>query len=124
MNVRKKFSIFNFQFSKKKKAEEKKIKKEDVKIDNEILKNLPPGVKIHKIEIGPKQILRFILTIILFFWGISAIAQLIVGDSVKRVSLSEALTVIKENKAEEITVMDNEVLIKVKDQENSCKTKK
>lgn len=96
----------------KKKVNKKKV--ENKKIDKDLLKNLPPGVKVHRIEIGPRQILQFILTVILIFWGISAVAQLIVGDSMKRVSLSDILWEIKENKAEEVTVMDNEILVKLK----------
>jgi cell division protease FtsH len=95
-----------------KKVNKKKV--ENKKIDKDLLKNLPPGVKVHRIEIGPRQILQFILTVILIFWGISAVAQLIVGDSMKRVSLSDILWEIKENKAEEVTVMDNEILVKLK----------
>ena len=110
MNIWEKIKTSNLKLKNKKKS----VKKTGSKIDKDILKNLPPGVKIHRIEIGPKQILRFILTFVLIFWGISAIAQLIVGDSVKRASLSEVLTEIKADKAEEITVMDNEVLVKVK----------
>jgi len=131
MNILEKFSIFlprrqagNFQFSKKKKKEVKQVKKKVEKIDDEMFKNLPPGVKIHKIEIGPKQILRFVLTIVLLFWGISAVAQLIVGDSVKRVSLSEVLTTIKDDKAQEITVMDNEILVKLKDKDQTLVAQK
>ncbi len=127
MNIWEKIKTSNFKLqtskknppSRKSSGEARKKKNDNKDIPKDILKNLPPGVKIHKIEIGPRQILRFILTLILIFWGISALSQLIVGDSVKRVSLSDALWQIKEDKAEEITVMDNEILVKVKGKEQT-----
>jgi len=39
----------------------------------------------------------------------------LIGDSVAKVSLSEALAAIKENRTEEVVVMDNEILVKLKD---------
>jgi len=117
-----KFSIFNFKFLKKnpplrKSSGEAKKKKENKEIPDDLLKNLPPGVKIHKIEIGPVQILRFIMTLVLIFWGISMVAQFLVGDNVERVSLSDILWQIRENKTEEVTVMDNEILVKIKNED-------
>jgi len=110
MNILSKF----FPKKNKKRITKKMVEKAKKEIPDDLLKNLPPGTKITRIEIGPRQVLQFILTLILIFWGISAISQLIVGDSVKRVSLSDALWQIKNDKAEEITVMDNEILIKIK----------
>jgi len=117
-----KFSIFNFKFLKKnpplrKSSGKAKKKKENKEIPDDLLKNLPPGVKIHKIEIGPVQILRFIMTLVLIFWGISMVAQFLVGDNVERVSLSDILWQIRENKTEEVTVMDNEILVKIKNED-------
>jgi cell division protease FtsH len=102
-------------FLEKKKTPDKKInktKKND--IPKEILDNLPPGVKIKKIEIGPSQIIRSVIYLILFFWIIQIIGQMVIGESVTRASLSEAIKIIKEGKAEEVVVMDDEILIKVK----------
>jgi len=117
-----KFSIFNFKFLKKnpplrKSSGKAKKKKENKEIPDDLLKNLPPGVKIHKIEIGPVQILRFIMILVLIFWGISMVAQFLVGDNVERVSLSDILWQIRENKTEEVTVMDNEILVKIKNED-------
>ena len=44
----------------KKKKEDKKEKDKKNTIPKDILDKLPPGVKIKKIEVGPKQIIRFI----------------------------------------------------------------
>ena len=52
---------------------------------------------------------------LIFYWVVSTLVQLLVGDSVARVNLSEVLATIKEDKAEEIVVMDNEILVKVRD---------
>jgi len=79
-----------------------------------VLDKLPPGVKIRKIEIGPSQILRGVVTMLVIYWVISLLQPLI-GDSVAKVSLSEALAAIKENRTEEVVVMDNEILVKLKD---------
>jgi cell division protease FtsH len=84
-------------------------------IPKEVLDKLPPGVKIRKIEIGPSQILRGLITMLVIYWVISTLLQLLIGDSVAKVSLSEALAAIKENKTEEVVVMDNEILVKLKD---------
>jgi len=84
-------------------------------IPREVLDKLPPGVKIRKIEIGPSQILRGVVTMLVIYWVISTLLQLLIGDSVAKVSLSEALAAIKENRTEEVVVMDNEILVKLKD---------
>ena len=84
-------------------------------IPKEVLDKLPPGVKIKRIEIGPSQILRGVVTMLVIYWVISTLLQLLIGDSVAKVSLSEALVAIKENRTEEVVVMDNEILVKLKD---------
>jgi len=95
------------------KGSKKTVKDNDIPKD--ILDKLPPGVKIKRIEIGPSQILRGVITMLIFYWVVSTLVQLLVGDSVARVNLSEVLVTIKEDKAEEIVVMDNEILVKVRD---------
>jgi len=104
-------NIFDKLFSKK--ADNKKNKKVEDKELKEIQKNLPPGVKIKKIEIGPKQILRAVLTIVIIFWILSIIGQLL-PTNVDKVPLSQVVETIKKGEAEEVTVMDNEILVKVK----------
>lgn len=84
-------------------------------IPKEILDRLPPGVKIKRIEIGPKQIIKLVLYLILIFWVIQVVWQLVVPETIEKVPLSTAIEVIKEDRAEEVTVMDNEILIKTKD---------
>jgi len=84
-------------------------------IPKEILDKLPPGVKIKKIEVGPAQILRSIIYLILFYMVISTLLGFLVGDSLAKVSLSVVLEAIKKNQVEEVTVMDNEIIAKLKD---------
>ncbi|MEI8067999.1 MAG: ATP-dependent zinc metalloprotease FtsH [Candidatus Shapirobacteria bacterium] len=84
-------------------------------INKDLLNNLPPGVKIKKIEIGPKQILKFIIYLILFFWVISTVSQLFSPQDVTKVPLSVLIENIKNNKASKLTVTDNDVMLTLKD---------
>lgn len=88
------------------------------------MKNLPPGVKIKRIEVGPSQIGRAIIYGILVFWGLSALRQMLIPEVVERVSLSEVVQTIKSGEASEVTVMDNEILVKVKGQSKILVTSK
>ena len=98
----------------KSKDKKPKIKKEEEKIPKEIMDKLPPGTKVKKIEIGPKQILKVILYIVIIGWILSIIRQLIVPQDMQDVPLSQVVETIKKNQAEEITVMDNDIVVKVK----------
>jgi len=55
----------------------KEVEKKD-KSDEEMFKNLPPGVKIKKIEIGPKNIIKWLIYIFLFWWMISFLGESLV----------------------------------------------
>lgn len=102
-------------FPGKKTTKKNKIKTGNNEIPKEIRDSLPPGVKIKKIEIGPKQILRAILYIILIFWILSIVKQLILPQDMENVPLSQVVDSIKKNQTEEITVMDNEIVVKLKE---------
>jgi cell division protease FtsH len=78
------------------------------------MKNLPPGVKIKRIEIGPAQVMKGILYLILIYWGLSLLKGLFVPEEIVKAPLSQVVEVIKKNEAEDITVMDNEILVKLK----------
>jgi len=93
----------------KDKKSEKKINKDD-----KWMKNLPAGVKITKIEIGPKQIMRSLIYILLAYWLLTTIKQIMVPEVIEKVSLSQTIEAIKQDKVEKITVMDNEILAKLK----------
>ena len=95
-------------------GKEKKNEK-PIEDQNDILNNLPKGVKIRRIEIGPKQILRFLLYVIIGFWLLSVAIQFLGGDKVTKVPLSTALEAIKKGESTEILVMDNEVVVNLKD---------
>jgi cell division protease FtsH len=92
-----------------------KKKDERTKIPKEILDKLPPGVKIKKIEIGPSQIIRSVIYMVLFYMIASALLNFLVGDNLAKVSLSEILDSIKKDQVEEVTVMDNEIIARLKD---------
>ncbi|MFA5532102.1 MAG: ATP-dependent zinc metalloprotease FtsH [Candidatus Shapirobacteria bacterium] len=94
-------------------------KKQDKKsnINDDFLKNLPPGVKIKKIEIGPKQIIRTIIYVILIFWVISTLKQLLVSENISQVPISQIIESAKKNDISEITVTDNEILAQLKSED-------
>lgn len=118
-------NIWNKLFKKKhevKKAEKKKQKQDE--IPDELLKNLPPGVKVKKIEIGPKQIMKVVLYLVLGFWLFSVISQILVPGTIEKVPLSETVKVIKAGAAQEVVVMDNEIVVKVKDSERTLVSSK
>jgi cell division protease FtsH len=94
-----------------KKTEKKKANE----IPKEILDKLPPGVKIKRIEIGPKQIIRGVLYLIIAFWILSILKQAFLPQDIVNVSLSEAISAIKKDQASEVTVMDNDIMVTLKD---------
>ena len=103
----------------KSKSAAKKLepKKENKKSTDELLRNLPPGVKVTKIEIGPKQILRALVYFILIYWLISTLMQIFSPGVVGKVPLSQTIEAIKNNRVAEVTVMDNEIMAKLKDED-------
>ncbi|HEX8923982.1 MAG TPA: ATP-dependent zinc metalloprotease FtsH [Patescibacteria group bacterium] len=99
---------------------EKKKNKENKKNENnvipkEVMDKLPPGVKIKKVEIGPQNIIKWVLYLVLAFWIVSTFRQLLSPGDVTKTSLSGAMDAIKKNEASEVTVMDNDILVKLKD---------
>lgn len=100
-----------------KKTIRREEKRREEKIPKEILDKLPPGTKVRQIVIGPREILRALLYLVLIMWLLQVVWQLVVPGVVEKVSLSTAIEVIKNREAEEVTVMDNEVVIKLKDEE-------
>ncbi|MBP6891923.1 ATP-dependent zinc metalloprotease FtsH, partial [Candidatus Shapirobacteria bacterium] len=71
-------------------------------------------MKIKRIEIGPGNLIRWALSLLLMYMAVSTLISFLVGDSVKKVPISELVTAVKEDKVEEVTVMDNEILAKLK----------
>jgi cell division protease FtsH len=94
------------------------------KIPKEITDNLPPGVKVKRIEIGPKQIIKTVLYIALAFWFFSIVSQILTPGTVEKVSLSEIVEAIKSEKVSEVVVMDNEVLAKIRDTDKTLVSSK
>jgi cell division protease FtsH len=85
-------------------------------IPKEILDKLPPGVKVKKIEIGPSQIIRSLIYMVVLYMIVSTLLGFLVNGNLVKVSLSEIVDSIKKGQVEEVTVMDNEIIAKIKDQ--------
>lgn len=101
-NLKKKFSF------KKDKSEEKNT------IPKEILDKLPPGVKIKRIEIGPKQIVKFIIWLILGYWILSSLIQLLMPQTVSQVPISQVIEAVKKDEVDKIVVADDQVVASIK----------
>lgn len=100
------------------KKKETITKKQEIKnqIPKEIMDKLPPGVKIKKIEIGPAQIMKTLISLLMFYIIGSALITGLVGDKLAKVPLSTVIEAIKKNEVEEMTVMDNEILATLKEE--------
>jgi len=84
-------------------------------IPKEIMDKLPPGVKIKRIEIGPRQLMKTVISLILFYMVVSTLLNFLVGDNLTKVPLSRVIEAIKKGEVKEMTVMDNEILVTLKD---------
>ncbi len=84
-------------------------------IEKDFLKNLPPGVKIKKIEIGPKQIIKSIIYLVLFFSILSTLKSFLVAGGVTQVPISKLIEGIKNEEVAKILVSDNEIVAETKD---------
>jgi len=96
-------------------SKEKKEDKENKGIPKEIMDKLPPGVKIKKIEIGPAQIMKSLISLLLFYMIGSALITSLVGNNLSKVPLSTLIEAIKKDEVKEMTVMDNEIIATLKD---------
>ncbi len=103
----------------KKKTPEKtdNKKKPNQSINDDFLKNLPPGVKIKKIEIGPKQILKVLIYGFLLWWVLSTLKELFVSDKISQVPISQVIEATKKNEVKEIKVTDDEILAQLKNED-------
>ncbi|HNY04213.1 MAG TPA: ATP-dependent zinc metalloprotease FtsH [Candidatus Woesebacteria bacterium] len=85
-------------------------------IPKEIMDKLPPGVKIKRIEIGPAQIMKTLISLLMFYIIGSALITGLVGDKLAKVPLSRVIESIKKNEVKDITVMDNEIMVTLKEE--------
>ncbi|MFA5749790.1 MAG: ATP-dependent zinc metalloprotease FtsH [Candidatus Shapirobacteria bacterium] len=106
--------------------DKKKAKKQDSakQSKNEFLKNLPPGVKIKRIEVGPKQIIKLVIYAVIFFWLISTLKQFLMSQGVEQVPISQLVTSVKNQEVSKITVSDNEIIAELKNNEKILVTSK
>jgi len=103
------------EVKKTKDMESKDKIKNQKKLEEDFLKNLPPGVKIKKIELGPKQIVKWVIYMVIFFWVISMLGNFLTSVGVSQVSISELVGKAKEGNVTKIVVSDNEIVAELKD---------
>ncbi len=70
------------------------------------------------------SVVRSLFYLLLVYMLISGLLSFLVGDSIKKVPLSELVKEVKEDRVEEITVMDNEILAKVRGEEKTLVSSK
>jgi len=119
-DLKKKFPISNFQFSKKKKeGKDEKVKKEVKKdeIPKELLDKLPPGVKIKRIVVGPKQVVKLIIWLILGYWILSTLTSFLMPEVVSQVPISQIIQAVKKDEIKKIVVADNQILATLKNED-------
>jgi len=104
-------------------SKEKIDKKREIANDD-FLKNLPPGVKIKKIEIGPKQIIKWSIYLIVIFWVVSSLGDVLGSMGVSKVPISELVNAVKQEKVESIIVSDDEIVAQLKDDKKIMVTSK
>lgn len=122
MNIFKKFFGEKPERKEEKREEEKE---KDVGVPKEVLDKLAQqGIKLKRIEIGPKQILKAIVYVVLTMWMVSTVRSALSTTEVESVPLSTSIETIKSGKAGEITVMDDEILVKMKDSNKILVTSK
>ncbi len=105
---------------KKPEIKEKKKVKEDVKkneIPKELLDKLPPGVKIKRIEVGPKQVIKLVIWLILGYWILSTLMSFLMPEVVSQVPISQVIQAIKQDEIKKIVVADNQILATLKNED-------
>ncbi len=90
-------------------------KNDDLGLPKEIMDRLPKGTKIKKVKVGPAQILRFLVYLVLGFWLLSSLRQMFVSEEMVQVPLSRVIETIKNEEASKVTVMDDEILVELKE---------
>lgn len=111
------FENLKKKLNKKPEVKDKKIDKKKVgnEIPKEIMDKLPPGVKIKRIVIGPKQIIKTIISIVVFFWLLSLLGGLLTPQNLSAVPISTLIESVKKGEVEKIVVSDDNVVANLKD---------
>ncbi len=99
------------------KNNKKVAKKEEneMGLPKEVMDKLPKDVKIKKITIDSSTILRTALYGVLLIWLFAAVRGAVVGENVSHVPISEIVSQVKDGKVDELKVIDNEIVAKLKD---------
>ena len=111
------FEDLKKKLNRKPEIKDKKIDKKKVgnEIPKEILDKLPPGVKIKRIVIGPKQIIKTIISIVIFFWLLSLLGGLFTPQNLSAVPISTLIESVKRGEVDKIIVSDDNVVANLKD---------
>lgn len=113
--IKRKLGVISGKSKVESKKKEKKVSTNDLGIPKEVLDKLPKGVVIKKIEIGPQQIIKTILYGLLVFWAVMTVRQLFFPEELQNVPLSTVIEDIKKGNTTEITVLDDQIVVKLKD---------
>lgn len=92
-----------------------KKKENEVKLPKELVNKLPKGTKIKQFKLGPASILRFLVYMVLGFWLLSSLRQMFVPNEIVRAPLSTVIEAIKKDEVNKVTVMDNEIMVELKE---------
>jgi len=111
------FENLKKKLNRKPEIKDKKIDKKKIgnEIPKEILDKLPPGVKIKRIVIGPKQIIKTIISIVIFFWLLSLLGGFLTPKNLSAVPISTLIESVKRGDVDKIIVSDNNVVANLKD---------
>lgn len=102
-----------------KQVEKKKIEEKEKVLrqaqDENFMKNLPPGVVVKKIEVTPDKVLKWVLYGLLAAWLLFSLRTALMGQEVTKATFAEIVETIKADKAEELVISDNDLILKIKD---------
>ena len=97
--------------SQKPKAESLKAKTEKQKLKEK----LPEGAKIKEIIIGPQQILKAIIYMVIVVSLVTTLREYLAQSQGDTVPLSKVIELIKNNQEKNVSVTDNDITITLKD---------
>jgi len=73
-------------------------------------------MKVKSIVIGPKQIIRFVIYLILGYWILSTLIQVLMPGTVSQVPISEIIQDTKKGQVDKIVVEDNQIVATLKEE--------
>ena len=92
----------------------KNKKKKKNKIPKEILDRLPAGAKVKQIIIGPKFVMKLVIYLLVGYLILSTVVSSLLPEDMQ-IGISEAVDAIKKDEVEEVTVIDNQLFLTLKE---------